>query len=328
MEQNLKFKGTGEDAGERLDVFLAKKVRGRTRSAIKNLIQRGAVSVNNRAAKPGYTVRENDLVQILLPEDEANALPLAEAVPLDILYEDGDIIIVNKPASMAVHPGAGRSAGTLVNALLGHTKELSTHGGPLRPGIVHRLDKDTTGVMVIAKNDGAHANLAKQFKEHSIDRVYTAIVWGRFEKKSSTIDMPIGRDLTQRKKISGRTGKPRRAVTRYTVLKQFKDFALLELKPETGRTHQLRVHLCLINHHVAGDPVYGRKRLPSMLSTGIRGSLKKINRQCLHAGHLGFMHPTKGVFMEFKAPLPDDMNSLIKALDEDKGQYEKKISGA
>lgn len=328
MEQNLKFKTLEGDAGKRLDVFLAEKCPGKTRSAIKNLIQLGSVSVNNKAAKPGYAVRGNDLVQILLPADEANALPLAEAVPLDILYEDKDIIIVNKPSSMAVHPGAGRACGTLVNALLGHTMALSTHGGLLRPGIVHRLDKDTTGVMVVAKNDDAHLNLARQFKEHSIERVYTAIAWGRFEEKSSTIDMPIGRDLTHRKKISGRTGKPRRAITRYNVLKQFRDFALLELKPETGRTHQLRVHLCLINHHVAGDPVYGRKRLPSMLSTGILGSLKKINRQCLHAGRLGFAHPTTGGFMEFKAPLPEDLRSLINALEQDKEQYEKNISGA
>ncbi len=328
MEQTLTFNASEADTGKRLDVFLAGKVPGKTRSAVKNLIQLGKTLVNSKGAKPGYTVRKDDLIEVLIQADEAEALPLAEQVRLDILYEDSDIIIVNKPASTAMHPGAGRIHGTLVNALLGHTKALSGLGGALRPGIVHRLDKDTTGVVVIAKNDDAHLNLARQFKEHSIERVYSAIAWGAFKEKSATIDIPIGRDLTQRKKISGRTGKPRHAITRYHVLRQFKDFALLELKPETGRTHQLRVHLSLINHPVAGDPLYGRKRLPSMLSTGILAELKKIKRQCLHAGRLGFAHPTKGVFMEFNAPLPHDMALLLKALDQDKEQHEKKISGA
>jgi 23S rRNA pseudouridine1911/1915/1917 synthase len=296
----------------RLDVFLAAKLEGISRSAVKNSFSKGLITVDGRSQKPGYKIRPGDEVCIsTLTLDEKVKGPQPEPIPLEILYEDHDVIVVNKPAGLSVHPGAGRKDGTLVNALLAHTKTLSGANASERPGIVHRLDKDTGGALVIAKNDAAYEGLMRQFRDHSARRKYVALVWGRVEKDSGEIDIPIGRDRKHRKKISPRTDSPREAVTRFEVVGRYQYFSLLELTLKTGRTHQVRVHLSAINHPVVCDPVYGRKKTPDKLSKPVHDEIKKIKRQMLHAGTLGFVHPSTGEYLEFSSPIPDDMRALI-----------------
>ncbi len=300
------------EASTRLDVFLASKLEGTSRSAIKNSFSKGLITVGGRSQKPGYKIRPGDEVRISIATlDEKAEGPRPEAIPLEILYEDGDVIVVNKPVGLAVHPGAGRKDGTLVNALLAHTRTLSVANSPERPGIVHRLDKDTGGALVIAKNDAAYESLTRQLREHSARRKYVALVWGRVETESGEVVIPIGRDRKHRKKISPRTDAPREAVTRFDVTARYQYFTLLELTLKTGRTHQVRVHLSAINHPVVGDPVYGRKKPPDKLSKPVHDEIKKIKRQMLHAMTLGFVHPSTGEYLEFSSPIPDDMRSLI-----------------
>lgn len=299
----------------RLDVFLAARLEGVSRSAIKNMFCLGLVTLNGRAPKPGCKIRPGDEVRVAVTKpDEKSKTPQPESMPLEILYEDEDVIVVNKPAGMAVHPGAGRKGGTLVNALLAHTQTLSGGNSPERPGIVHRLDKDTAGLLVIAKNDAAYEGLSRQFKGHSSRRKYVALVWGRVEKESGEIDIPIGRDRKHRKKISPRTDSPKQAVTRFEVARRYRYFTLLELTLKTGRTHQVRVHLSAINHPVVCDPTYGRKKPPDMLSKPVADEIKKIKRQMLHAQTLGFVHPSTGGYLEFSSPMPDDMRALIEII--------------
>ncbi|MBI5047813.1 MAG: RluA family pseudouridine synthase [Deltaproteobacteria bacterium] len=303
------------DANIRLDIFLSQKLPDLTRSRIKNLIEDGLVSLNDKPAKAGAKIKAGGRISITIPEPQpVKAEP--EKIPLDILYEDKHIIVINKPPGLTVHPGAGRAKGTLVNALLHHCKDLSGIGGALRPGIVHRIDKDTSGVLVVAKADRSHQFLAKQFKEHSIKRKYLTLVWGVVKNDEGTIDLPIGRHVSERKKMSVRVQKGRRAVTHYNVLKRFNNFTLLEATLETGRTHQIRVHLSAMHHPVAGDPVYGKKNMPSGLSPVITMFLKNLKRQALHAQTLGIIHPETKEYMEFTAPLPDDMKSIVDALEE------------
>jgi len=304
-------------APTRLDVYLAEELPEITRSRIKGLVEKGLVLVNGRSVKAGYKLKAGDSISVTVPEaQEPGVLP--EEIPLDILYEDDDIIVVNKQSGLPVHPGAGRQTGTLVNALVNHTDRLSTAGGPLRPGIVHRLDMDTTGALVVARNNAAHQDLCAQFKAHTTVRKYLALVLGSVKVDEGVVDMPLGRSLSDRKKISPRSRKKRRAVSEFTVLKRYPGMTLLEVMPKTGRTHQIRVHLAAMGRPVVGDRVYGvgKKELPSRLSKEVADRVQQMDRQCLHAMVLGITHPSTGEYMEFCAPLPQDMAALIEFLDE------------
>ncbi len=316
MEENIQnFSVSDEEASKRLDLFLTGKIEGITRSGIKKLFNEERVLVNRRPARAGYRIRPGDGVTVTVPAPKPFKLQ-PEAMPLDILYEDDDIMVVNKGAGMAVHPGAGRTGGTLVNAVISHTKDISILGGESRPGIVHRLDRDTTGVLVIAKTDLSYVGLSKQFREHTTERKYVALVWGSFVDNEGKIDIPIGRDITHRKKISPRTRKGRPACTNYSVLRSYPQMTLLELTPETGRTHQLRAHLAAINHPVVGDQVYGRKKVAPGLPKVLDQALKKVGRQLLHAGKLGFIHPREETYMEFTAEPPPDMSGILRLLQD------------
>ena len=294
----------GGQAGDRIDRHVAAMLGDDvSRSQVQQWIRAGRVTVNGRAVKPSDTVEEGDRVAVDLPEPEdASARP--EPIPLDIVYEDGDVIVVNKPRGMVVHPAAGHNSGTLVNALLYHCKDLSGINGVRRPGIVHRIDKDTSGLLMAAKNDFAHAALAEQLKEHSALRVYTAVVHGRVEHEQGTVDAPIGRDPKDRKKFAVTDKNSKRAVTHFAVKVRFAEFTLLELRLETGRTHQIRVHMKYIGHPLVGDPLYGPAKSRD----------KWIHGQALHAGVLGFAHPRTGEMMRFEAELPEDMRQLLDLL--------------
>lgn len=313
-----------EDSSKRLDLYLASVIRGFTRSGVKNLVDKGKVLVNSRQVKAGYALKTGDSVSVDLPaEKPAQAAP--EAIALSVIYEDDDIIVVDKQAGLSVHPGAGRESGTLVNALLNYTKNLS-NVDPQRPGIVHRLDMDTTGVLVVAKNNASHESLARQFKEHTTTRRYQALVRGTLREDEGIIDLPIGRAIAQRKKMSTRARRSRKAVTRWKALRRYPGLTLVELMPETGRTHQLRVHLSAINRPVVGDQVYGGKGFSSNLPGPIVDRLKGVKRQLLHAGTLGIRHPATGEYMEFSSPLPADMGGIIKLLDEECSESGKKTT--
>ncbi len=304
--------------GERLDRYLGGCLHNATRSAIQKAITSGLVLVNGRQVKVSHKLRFGDNVALTLPRTEPLRLS-PEDIDLEILFEDNDVIVLNKQAGLAVHPGAGRSSGTLVNALLNHTRELSTGGGSLRPGIVHRLDMDTSGVMVVAKTNQSHAVLAEQFKVHSTQRKYLALVRGPMKVDEGEIEKPLGRSPADRKKISTRARKKRKALTRFSVLRRYGGITLLELMPETGRTHQIRVHLASIGRPVVGDRLYGwdgPRDTPVNLSPLATSLLKKAPRQCLHAAFLAFSHPVTGELMEFSAPPPRDMAEIISALNE------------
>lgn len=304
-----------EEAGKRLDLFLTISNPSLTRSHIQRLIEEGMVSVNGRPAKASHKIKDGEVVEMTIPEPTPiEARP--EPIPLEILYEDKEVVVVNKPSGLVVHPAAGNYTGTLVNALLYHCRNLSGIGGKLRPGIVHRLDKDTTGVLVAAKSDSAHQSLAGQFKKHTIKRKYIALVHGVVKEESGRIEAEIGRHLTQRKKMSVKTRKGKAAVTRFKVIDRFDQFTLLELTLETGRTHQIRVHLSSIKHPVVGDPVYGGKeRINDVKDPKVRKMIKGLGRQALHAAILGFMHPESNKYMEFQAPIPDDFQKVLDILE-------------
>lgn len=314
MQRSHSFTTVESDAVKRLDIFLHEKLPETTRSSLKHLISKGLVSIGGRPVlKAGHRLKASEEVEITLPETKTPELK-AEPIALDILFEDSHLLVINKPSGLAVHPGAGRTEGTLASALLYHTSNLSKIGGPLRPGIVHRLDKETTGVMVIAKDDETHTRLAKQFKEHTIRRRYHALVWGVVEKDSGEIDLPIGRSVRDRKKISVDAKKTREARTLYKVLRRYDGFSLLELTPHTGRTHQIRVHLAAINHPVVGDKLYGKRKIPSTVPKQVADRIKGIKSQCLHAISLGFVHPETKEEMDFKTPYPTDILELISEL--------------
>lgn len=304
-----------DEPPERLDVFIARQEPELTRSAVQRLVEAGRITVNGAPARPSLKLKGGERIVIEIPPP-LPAVPVAEQIPLEILYEDADLIVVNKPAGMSVHPGAGRSEGTLVNALLGHCTDLSGIGGEVRPGIVHRIDKDTTGVLVAAKNDRAHQGLAHQFKEHSIKRVYLALVYGAPKADKGSIDTEIGRHPTDRKRMSGAARRGRRAVTHWKVTGRYGQVSALELRLETGRTHQIRVHLSEAGHPLLGDPVYGSSgRLPGLKDTRLRALVKGLGRQALHARTLGFIHPVSGEYLEFSAPLPEDMQGIVEYLE-------------
>lgn len=315
MDTVHKFIAAERDASTRLDIFLSGRLPELTRSRIKTLVEQGRAQVNGKAAKAGQKLKGDEEITLSIPAPEAGSVE-PEKISLDVLYDDDDVVVVNKPADMAVHPGAGRSTGTLVNALLGMRKPLAPTGGPLRPGIVHRLDKDTTGVLVVARNDRSYHFLTGQFKERTSSRKYLALVWGAMPADEGTIDIAIGRDSVHRKKISTKARRKREAVTRYRVLKRFPLVSLLEIRLETGRTHQIRVHLAEVKHPVVGDQVYGKRAVPPAMPKAAATRLKGIRRQMLHAATLGFTHPSTGQWMEFSAPPPPDMAGLIKSLEE------------
>lgn len=288
------------DIGKRIDVFLASET-DYTRSYIKKLILEGLVLVNDNTVKPNYKLKENDKITLNIPEAEKIDIE-PENIPLDILYEDEDIIVINKPQGMVVHPAPGNYSGTLVNALLYHCKNLSGINGVLRPGIVHRLDKDTSGVMVVAKNDKAHFSLANQIKDRKILKKYVAVVEGVIKEDQGYVEAPIGRHHTDRKKMAV-VEDGRYALTLYKVLERFKNNTYVEAVIKTGRTHQIRVHMAYIGHPIVGDAVYGYKKQKF-----------NLNGQALHARLLGIIHPKKNEYMEFEAPLPEYFVKLIEKI--------------
>ncbi|RGO28137.1 RluA family pseudouridine synthase [Dorea sp. OM02-2LB] len=296
---------TEVNPGLRIDKYLSEQMTSYSRSHIQKLLKDQCVQVNNLPVKVNYKLRTGDQIKVCLPEPETlNVEP--ENIPLDILYEDQDLLVVNKPKGMVVHPAAGHYSGTLVNALMYHCKDqLSGINGILRPGIVHRIDMDTTGTLVVCKNDISHQSLAEQLKEHSITRRYRAIVHGRL-KEDGTVNAPIGRHPTDRKKMSihAKNGKP--AITHYRILKQYKEYTYIECQLETGRTHQIRVHMASIGHPLLGDQIYGPSKVP----------YKNLQGQTLHAMILGFLHPTTQKYMEFEAPLPEYFQHLLDVLPE------------
>jgi 23S rRNA pseudouridine1911/1915/1917 synthase len=302
MEER-EFTVSAELAGERLDVAACRLWSELTRARVKKLLADGHITVNGERRKANHRVRTGDTIHFLLPPLRETGLT-PEAISLDVLYEDDHLLVINKPKGMVVHPAAGHSGGTMVNALLHHCGRLSGISGEARPGIVHRLDKDTSGVLVAAKNDAAHLALSRQFREHTITREYVAIVHGAPAREQGTVEGAIARHRTDRKKMAiAPPGKGRAAVTHFRILEEFRDYTYLALRLETGRTHQIRVHLSALGHPVAGDPVYGPKR-PGFKFAG----------QALHARLLRFTHPADGREMQFEAPPPEDFRQLLEHL--------------
>ena len=284
----------------RADSYIAEHTEF-SRSAVQRLISDGFITVNGRTIKPRTPLSEGDTIEIRFPETHETELT-AEPLPLDIVYQDADIAVINKPVGMVVHPAAGNPNGTLVNALMYHIKDLSGIGGELRPGIVHRIDKNTSGLLVVAKNDFAHSFLSEELKTHSVQRTYIALCLGNFPVDSGTISAPIGRHRTDRKRMAV-VSDGREAITHYRVLERYGDMTLLEVRLETGRTHQIRVHMAYINHPLVGDLLYGPKK-QTLFDKG----------QLLHAGVLGFVHPSTGEYMEFSSPLPEEFEQVLEKL--------------
>lgn len=291
-----------QKVGARLDAFLSESIEGQSRSYIQKLIEQELVLVNGKTSKSNYKLRINDRIEVQIPDP----VPLevkAEEIDLNIVYEDEDVIVINKPQGMVVHPAHGNYTGTIVNALLSHCDNLSGINGVMRPGIVHRIDKDTSGIIVIAKNNEAHVSLSEQLKEHSIARRYNALVEGRIKNETGTIETLIGRNPKDRKEMAVVARNGKRAVTHFKVLESFDNYTFIEARLETGRTHQIRVHMAHIGHPIVGDPVYGYKK-----------QRFETQGQLLHARVLGFVHPRTGEYMEFEAPLPDYFEKILDKL--------------
>ncbi len=293
-----------ENTGIRIDKYLSEALNHCSRSYIQKLLDNNNINVNSKAVKANYKLKSGDSIYICIPDPEEIEIK-AENIPLDIVYEDNDIIIVNKPKGMVVHPAPGHFEGTLVNALMYHCKDtLSSINGVMRPGIVHRIDMDTTGLILACKNDKAHKIMSDKFKVHDITRVYTAIVYNHINEPEGTIDKPIARHKTDRKRMAIDNINGKKAITHYKLLENLKNnFSLIECRLETGRTHQIRVHMSSINHPLLGDEVYGPKDKPF-----------RTNGQVLHAGVLGFEHPISGIYMEFKSDLPDYFQNILNKL--------------
>lgn len=303
------------ESGERIDTFLAKKI-GITRSQIQKLIKLGNILVNERSASQNLKVRVGDEIAITMPYEEEPEGLVPEPITLDILYEDDHLIVINKAAGMIVYPGAGHSHGTLMNALAYHKRKLATVGSPLRPGVVHRLDKDTSGIMVVALSDRAYYKLVEQFRHRTINRRYIVLVHGNLERDYGEITSSIGRSKYDRKKMSTRVKIGKEAVTRWKVIRRFNIATLLEARLGTGRTHQIRVHFASIGHPVLGDRIYGKKIEVEAKVNGKRVIKIKFPRQMLHAETLGFTHPINGLYIEYTSPMPEDMKEKILELEE------------
>lgn len=294
---------TGIDhEGQRLDVYVARLYPELTRNFVQKLVEKGHILVDGQSVKAACKLKPGQTVQITIPEPEPVTI-LPEDIPLDVVYEDHDVIVVNKPQGMVVHPATGNYSGTLVNALLYHCQDLSGINGVMRPGIVHRIDKDTSGLLMVAKNDLAHAKLAEQIKERQVTRKYLALVHGNLPEPKGIIDAPIGRDAKDRQKMAVVHQNSKPARTHYTVLQRYGEYTLVECKLETGRTHQIRVHMAYLGHPVVGDPKYGPRK-PHLTQKG----------QFLHAAVLGFAHPRTGEYLELQRELPEDMQQILDAL--------------
>ena len=302
MSELLTLLCTAEDCGKRIDKYISDNAEMLTRSAVQGLIGKNAVTADGKAVSKNYKIRGTETIEVEIPDAEPmDAVP--ENIPLDIVYEDEDLLIVNKPKGMVVHPAHGNYHGTLVNALLYHCGDsLSGINGVIRPGIVHRIDKNTSGLLIVAKNDKAHLHLAEQIKAHSFTREYEAIVSGSLKQESGTVDAPIGRHKTDRKKMCVTAENSRNAVTHYSLIRQFGGYAHIKCRLETGRTHQIRVHMAYMGNAVLGDDVYGK-------------AYKGIEGQCLHARKIGFIHPTTEEYMEFSSDLPDYFTAILNKLE-------------
>ncbi len=292
-----------ENSGQRIDKYLSDVLEGQSRSYLQKLVKEGRILVGGKAVKANYKVSAGEKINVEIPEmEEPDISP--ENIPLNILYEDDDLLIVNKPKGMVVHPSAGHLSGTLVNALMYHCAgNLSGINGVLRPGIVHRIDMDTTGSLIVCKNDFAHASITEQLKVHSITRKYRAIVHGVIKEEEGTVNAPIGRHPIDRKKMAINHKNGKEAITHYHVIERFRQFTYIECQLETGRTHQIRVHMASLQHPLLGDAVYGPSRCPY-----------KLQGQTLHAQVIGFIHPRTGEYMEFEAPLPEYFTELLHKL--------------
>ena len=297
--KNLKLYVSSETAGARIDKWLSDNIDDLSRSSIQRMLKENNILINSQSVSKNYKLQTNDVIDINIPEPkELDVIP--QNIPVDIVYEDDDLLVVNKPKGMVVHPAAGNPDGTLVNALLYHCKgRLSSINGVIRPGIVHRIDKYTSGLLIVAKTDKAHTNLAKQIKEHSFKREYVGIVCGRMSDENGTVNAPIGRHKLNRKKMCVTDKNSKKAITHYEVLETFDKYSLLKFRLETGRTHQIRVHMSYIGHPILGDDVYGK-------------SFKGIDGQCLHAKKIGFVHPTTEEYMEFDSELPEYFDNILK----------------
>ncbi|MHB8338820.1 MAG: RluA family pseudouridine synthase [Ignavibacteriaceae bacterium] len=318
-EKNYRIEVPDGKRKERLDIFLTNCIENATRSKIQKLIEGMLVKVNGESVKPSYQVQPNDLIEASIPIAPRPDEIEPEEIPLNIVYEDKFLIVVNKPAGMVAHPAYANYTGTLVNALLHHSQKLSRVNLPGRPGIVHRIDKDTSGLLVVAKDEWTHAKLAEQFSKHSIEREYWAVAWGRFKEKKGEINSNIARSKSDRKKFTAVKSDGKTAVTFFEVLKEFDFTSLVKINLKTGRTHQIRVHLSSIGHPIFGDPTYGGRNvlfgstLPKIKSR-VENLLNIMPRQALHAKTLGFIHPNTKEFLRFDSELPEDMNILLKKL--------------
>lgn len=298
MSEKLILQVTEDWQDKRIDVFVSQNTDF-SRNSVQILLEEGKISVNDKKVSKSYKMKTGDCLTIIIEQAKDVGIT-AEDIPLDIYYEDDDLLVVNKPKGMVVHPANGNENGTLVNALMYHCKDsLSGINGEIRPGIVHRIDKDTSGLLVIAKNDIAHEHLAKQFKEHSINRIYHAIVYGNVKEDSGDVEAPIGRHKTDRKKFCITQTNSKYAFTHYDVVDRLKGFTLVKCKLKTGRTHQIRVHMQSLGHPLAGDPVYGPKNC-----------ITELKGQALHAGVLGFVHPKTGEYIEFSSPWPPEFEKF------------------
>ena len=302
-------------AGERLDRWLAAVMPDLSRARLQAIITAGGVLVDGRVARPSVRLKTGQAISVRLPAPQP-AVPLPEDIPLSVIYEDAHLLVVDKPAGLVVHPGAGRATGTLVNALLHRIRDLSGIGGVVRPGIVHRLDRGTSGLLVVAKDDASHLALSRQFAGRTVEKEYLAVVLGVPRAAAGTIDVPIGRDPVHRKRMSARAPRGRAARSTYLVVEALDGAALLRVRIATGRTHQIRVHLAAVGHPVAGDPTYGGQRRPASRRPEARAALEALSRPALHAAHLAFSHPASGERVSFSSPLPPDLEVLLAALRE------------
>lgn len=311
--ETVTFKISADEAGSRLDAYLASQIEGWSRARLQRLIENEDVLVNGKSSKAAYKIREHDEVEVELIAPAADAF-VPENIPLDIVYEDDTLVVVNKPAGLVVHPSAGTPSGTLANALAYHFQQLPAGTG-VRPGLVHRLDRDTSGLLVVAKTDSALENLSDQFRDRTVYKSYVALVHGRLAASSGKIDQPLARDPSNRTRMAVVRGG-RNALTLYRVRRGFDRFTLLDVELKTGRTHQIRVHLAWLKHPVVGDETYGAGRDNTIQDTRLRARVRSLNRQFLHAEKLGFTHPKTGEFVKFELPLPKALAELLASLEQ------------